>query len=152
MAMFRAAQVILFSSNLPRVVDFYTRLGFTEVYRVPAEGEPDHVDLVLDNYRLGFAAAHAVRQDHALDPIAEGQRACVVLWTDDTRAAYDRLVADGAPALSAPHVFLGRLMIAWTADPDGHPVQIVQNLPPPKEAGRAARRPPARARRRESPA
>lgn len=26
-------------------------------------------------------------------------------------------------------VLLGRLLIAWTDDPDGHPVQIVQNLP-----------------------
>jgi glyoxylase I family protein len=29
------------------------------------------------------------------------------------------------PALAAPHVWLDRLLIAWTADPDGNPIQIV---------------------------
>src|SRR5215831_8785409 len=128
MAMFRTPQIILFSNDLPRAVAFYMRLGFTETFRVPVEGEPDHVDLILDGYKLGLAAARSVREDHGLDPVAEGQRACVVLWTDDTRTAYDQLVAEGAPALAAPHVWLGRLLIAWTADPDGHAVQIVQPL------------------------
>jgi hypothetical protein len=51
----------------------------------------------------------------------------VILWADDTPAAYARLVGAGAPALAAPHRWLGRVLIAWTADPDGHPVQIVQH-------------------------
>jgi hypothetical protein len=63
-----------------------------------------------------------------LDPIAGGQRVAVILWTDDTAAAYNDLVAGGAPALAPPHVWLGRLLIAWTADPDGNPIQIVQSL------------------------
>ena len=52
----------------------------------------------------------------------------VILWTDDTAAAYNDLVAGGAPPLASPHVWLGRLLIAWTADPDGNPIQIVQPL------------------------
>jgi hypothetical protein len=34
----------------------------------------------------------------------------------------------GIPALKPPHQWLGRLLIAWIADPDGNPVQIVQEL------------------------
>lgn len=30
------------------------------------------------------------RNDHGLDPVAEGQRAAVILWTDDTPAGYAR--------------------------------------------------------------
>jgi catechol 2,3-dioxygenase-like lactoylglutathione lyase family enzyme len=99
MLTFREPQVILFSENLPRAVAFYSRLGFTETFRVPAEGEPIHVDLILDGYRLGVASVASSRDDHGLDPIAEGQRAAVILWTDDTASAYDELVASGAPAL-----------------------------------------------------
>jgi hypothetical protein len=33
-----------------------------------------------------------------------------------------------APALGSPHEWLGRLLIAWIADPDGNPIQIVQRL------------------------
>jgi catechol 2,3-dioxygenase-like lactoylglutathione lyase family enzyme len=128
MPSFRTPQVILFSEDLPRAVGFYSRLGFTETFRVPADGDPIHVDLTLDGYKLGIASVASSRDDHGLDPVAEGQRAAVILWTDDTAAAYDELVASGAPALAAPHVWLGRLLIAWTADPDGNPIQVVQRL------------------------
>jgi catechol 2,3-dioxygenase-like lactoylglutathione lyase family enzyme len=126
MPAFRAAQVILFSDDLPRAVAFYSRLGFTETFRTPADGDPIHVDLVLGGYKIGIATAASSRDHHGLDPITEGQRVAVVLWTDDTAAAYDQMVASGAPALAAPHVWLDRLLIAWTADPDGNPIQIVQ--------------------------
>jgi len=125
---FRAPQVILFSDDLPRAVEFYSRLGFTETFRVPTAGEPIHVDLVLDGYKIGIASAASTRDDHGLDPIPEGQRAAVILWTDDTASAFGDLVASGAPALAAPHQWLDRLLIAWIADPDGNPVQIVQSL------------------------
>jgi len=128
--MFRSPQVILFSTDVPRAAAFYRRLGFTEAFRVPAEGEPVHVDLELDGYRIGIASIASTRDDHGLDPVPDGQRAAVVLWTDDTPAAYARLTADGAPALAAPHEWLGRLLIAWTADPDGNPIQIVQPVTP----------------------
>src|SRR5215472_602557 len=128
MSVFREPQVILFSDDLPRAAEFYASLGFKQTFRVPADGPPIHVDLVLDGYKIGIAGADSCRQDHNLDPVTEGQRAAVILWTDDTAAAYAELVARGAPAMAEPHVWLGRLLIAWTADPDGNPVQIVQSL------------------------
>ncbi|MEU9825232.1 VOC family protein [Micromonospora chersina] len=126
--MFRTPQVILFSEDVSRAAAFYAGLGFTEAFRVPAEGPPIHVDLTLDGYRIGIASVASTRDDHGLDPVPSGQRAAVVLWTDDTAAAYTALTAAGAPALAAPHVWLDRLLIAWTADPDGNPVQLVQPL------------------------
>ena len=63
-----------------------------------------------------------------LDPIPHGQRAAVILWTNDTAAAYAQLIADGARGLASPHEWLGRLRIAWVEDPDGNPVQIAQDL------------------------
>ncbi|MEU9741538.1 VOC family protein [Micromonospora chersina] len=127
--MFRTPQVILFSEDVSRAAAFYTGLGFTETFRVPAEGPPIHVDLTLDGYRVGIASVASTRDDHGLDPVPSGQRAAVVLWTDDTAAAYATLTAAGAPAFAAPHVWLDRLLIAWTADPDGNPIQLVQPLP-----------------------
>ena len=128
MPTYRAPQVILFSSDLARAVTFYARLGFVETFRVPAVGDPIHVDLCLDGYTIGIASAASTRDDHGLDPIAEGQRAAIVLWTDDTAVAYDALIRTGAPALAPPHRWLERLLIAWTADPDGNPIQLVQRM------------------------
>ena len=42
------------------------------------------------------------------------------------RSAYAEQVAAGVPGLAEPKEWLGRLLIAWLADPDGNPVQIVQ--------------------------
>ena len=131
MAIFREPQLILFTEDLPRVTAFYRRLGFTETFRTPADGDPIHVDLALDHYKVGFSTVASSRDHHGLDPVPSGQRAAVILWTDDVETAYAELLSLGAPALKAPHVWLGRLLIAWTADPDGNPIQLVQPAPPP---------------------
>ena len=125
---FRTPQVILFSQNLPRAVAFYSSLGFEETFRVPIEGDPIHVDLALDGYKIGIASVASTRNDHGLDPVPEGQRAAIILWTDDTRAAFAEVTANGAHGLVPPHEWLGRLLIAWIADPDGNLIQIVQHL------------------------
>jgi catechol 2,3-dioxygenase-like lactoylglutathione lyase family enzyme len=125
---FQTPQIILFSEDVPRAMAFYSSLGFTETFRVPTAGEPIHVDLVLDGYKIGIASVASTRADHGLNPIPEGQRAAVILWTDDTAAAFAALTARGVPALASPHEWLGRLLIAWIADPDGNPIQIVQHL------------------------
>jgi catechol 2,3-dioxygenase-like lactoylglutathione lyase family enzyme len=126
-AAFRTPQVILFSEDVLRAAAFYSGLGFVETFRVPTEGAPIHVDLELDGYKLGIASVDSVRDDHGLDPVPRGQRAAVILWTDDVDLAFEELTASGAPALGPPGEWLERLRIAWIADPDGHPVQLVQH-------------------------
>lgn len=125
---FRTPQVILFSEDLPRAAAFYENLGFTETFRTSETGEAIHVDLTLDEYKIGLASVASTRDDHGLDPVPTGQRAAVILWTDDTAAAYEELTDNGAPGIAPPHRWLGQLLIAWVADPDGNPVQIVQHL------------------------
>ena len=125
---FREPEVILFSADVERSATFYKSLGFRETFRVPTDGPPIHVDLELDQYRIGFAAISSARADHGLDPASEGQRGTITLWTDDTAAAYAALVAAGVPGLHSPSRWLGRLLIAWVEDPDGHPIQLVQPL------------------------
>jgi hypothetical protein len=70
---------------------FYSGLVFSESLRLPTEGDPIHVDLVLDGY---------TREDRGLGPIPEGQRAAVILWTHDTEQAYTKLTANGVHALN----------------------------------------------------
>jgi len=129
-ASFRTPQVVLFSRDLERAAAFWTGAGFAEVFRTPSRGEgpPIHVDLVLDGYRLGLATERSTRDDHHLDPVVAGQRAAVILWSDDVAAGYDRLQELGARPVHAPYPWLGRLLIAWVEDLDGHLVQVVQPL------------------------
>ena len=53
--------------------------------------------------------------------------------TDDTAAAYARLLELGATPVRPPSPWLGRLLVAWAEDPDGHPVQVVQQLDGPAD-------------------
>ncbi len=129
-ATFSTPQVVLFSRDPERAAAFYRALGFEEVFRTPADGAPIHVDLVLDGYRLGLASESSTRDDHGLDPVVTGQRAAVILWTDDTPAAYRRLTDLGATPVKEPSPWLDRLLIAWVEDLDGHLVQVVQEVAP----------------------
>ncbi|GAB3779723.1 hypothetical protein GCM10027601_06470 [Nocardioides ungokensis] len=125
--MFKTPQVVLFSRDLAHAADFYSALGFEEVFRTPAEGSPIHIDLALDGYRIGLASEDSTRDDHGLDPVVTGQRAAVILWTEDTPAAYSRLQELGARPVKGPEPWLDRLLIAWVEDPDGHLIQVVQS-------------------------
>jgi catechol 2,3-dioxygenase-like lactoylglutathione lyase family enzyme len=129
MTRFMTPQVVLFSRDIERAAAFYRGAGFQEVFRTPSSGQPIHIDLQLDGYRLGLATEESTRHDHGLDPVAEGQRAAVILWTDDTPAGYARLIELGATPVKEPEPWLGRLLIAWVQDPDGHLVQVVQDAP-----------------------
>ncbi|HEX8343172.1 MAG TPA: hypothetical protein VF657_00305 [Actinoplanes sp.] len=54
MSMLREPQVILFSDDVMWVAEFYRKLGFTETFRTPAQGEPIHIDVALGAYKIGF--------------------------------------------------------------------------------------------------
>ncbi|WP_231446748.1 VOC family protein [Brevibacterium zhoupengii] len=127
MKYFRTPQIVLFTRDINRATTFYRAVGFEEVFRTPIEGTPIHMDLVLDGYRLGFATESSTRDDHGLEPVANGQRAAIVLWTDDAPSGYARLVELGATPIKPPSSWLDHLLIAWVEDPDGHLVQVVQS-------------------------
>jgi predicted enzyme related to lactoylglutathione lyase len=84
------------------------------------------MELTKDGFTLGIATMEAAKE-HGLRPGGEGHWIQIVLWTDDTDAAVNALVAKGAPLFSPAHDFLdGKLRSAWVADPDGNPIQLVQ--------------------------
>jgi catechol 2,3-dioxygenase-like lactoylglutathione lyase family enzyme len=120
------AQTNLYSDRVEQTVAFYARLGFVETFRTPTDGTPIHVELVLDGYKLGVASAASARRDHGLDVDAAGRGGEVCVWVEDTDATYAELLAHGASSMSEPHDWLGSLRVAWVADPDGHPVELVQ--------------------------
>ncbi|GAB3429876.1 VOC family protein [Flindersiella endophytica] len=125
--MYYTPMINLYSRDIHRAMRFYESLGFTETFRYAPDGEPVHVEYVLDGFKLGIATVEAARDDHGLDPNLDGQAIEIVLWCDDTDQEFQRLTAAGAKALSEPHDWLGqRLRLAWVADPDGNPVQLAQ--------------------------
>jgi predicted enzyme related to lactoylglutathione lyase len=126
MPTFKSPMINLYSRDLARAMSFYADLGFVETFRTPTSGPPDHVEFQLNGFRLGIATVEAAKA-HGLRLNGEGRWIEIVLWTEDTDAAVNALTTKGAPLLSAAHDFLdGRLRSAWIADPDGNPIQLVQ--------------------------
>jgi catechol 2,3-dioxygenase-like lactoylglutathione lyase family enzyme len=125
--MFSAPQMTLYSHDVARLVAFYEAAGFLLVFRTPVEGPPDHVELALDGFTLGIALSSAARRDHGLPADPGGAAAEVVLWADDVERGTARLEEAGATVLSPAHDWLDHLRVAWVADPDGNPVQLVQH-------------------------
>lgn len=125
--MFTSPQAVLFCADVEATAAFYGRLGFIETFRTPVDGPPRHVDVELDGWRLGLTGHDGTEADHGFATARAPHRAALVLWCDDVAAAYDALLAAGATAMSGPHEFLGRLRIAWAADPEGHPIQVVES-------------------------
>jgi catechol 2,3-dioxygenase-like lactoylglutathione lyase family enzyme len=125
--MFSSPQVNIYTRDIERSLRFYRSLGFTETFRTPPDGRPDHVELRLDGFTVGIARVEAAVRDHGLDlDLAQPGRGMeVVVWTDDADRAFADLTAAGASSLSAPHDWLADLRVAWVADPDDNPVELV---------------------------
>lgn len=85
------------------------------------------MELTLDQFKIGVANVDAAIADHGLSPNLAGHPIEIVLWTNDTDLAFARLTSQGASSLTPPHDFLGFLSVAWVADPDGNPIQLVQH-------------------------
>lgn len=123
---FSKPQAILFVRDPERSADLYRFFGFVETFRTPDE-KPIKVEMSLDGFELGLAEPAAAATHHQIEPVIEGDRACITLWTDDIDVAYVEAQNQGALPRHAPHSFLdGQLRVAFLYDLDGHPIQLVQ--------------------------
>ena len=131
LAVFVTGFVNLYTRDIEAGLHFYRDLlGFTETFRTPAQGVPEHVELRLNEFMVGLGTVEAARRVHGVEAAPGSPVMVLVVWTDDVDRAYASLAARDARTLSAPHDFLGTLRAAWVADPDGNPVQIVMRLRP----------------------
>jgi lactoylglutathione lyase len=123
---FSDPMVNIYSHDLEAAVRFYGEgLGFSESFRTPAEGAPEHVELRLDGVTLALSAAEAAERVHSLTVAPGSHGFQLVVWTDDVDAAYAELVAAGVPAHTPPHDTGNDNRNAVVRDPDGNLVELV---------------------------
>jgi hypothetical protein len=66
--MFSTPQSNIYSEDVVRSVEFYRGLGFEETFRTLREGTtPIHVELTLDEFKVGIAAVSSAVADYGLD-------------------------------------------------------------------------------------
>jgi lactoylglutathione lyase len=116
----------LYTNDIEAGLRFYRDLlGFTETFRTPRDGPPEHVELKLDGFMIGLGTAEAARRVHGVEAAPGSPAMVLVLWTDDTDAAYQELTAAGVPAVQPPHDTGNNNRNALLRDPDGNLVEIV---------------------------
>ncbi len=126
LSMFSAALVNLYTGDIEAGLRFYRDLlGFSETFRTPMEGTPQHVELELNGFTIGLGTVEAARRVHRVDARPGSPAMVLVVWTDDVDKAFADLVASGAPALQQPHDTGNNNRNALLRDPDGNLVEIV---------------------------
>ncbi len=119
-------QVNLYAEDVEAAIAFYTTLGFAESYRYPAAGTPQHVEVRNGGLTIGVSSLDAARAEHGFEASQDGASVEIVLWCDDSDAAYTQALAAGATVLHEPHDFQnGRLHVARVFDPLGNPLVLV---------------------------
>lgn len=124
--MFTDAFVNLYTNDIEASLRFYRDLlGFTEAFRTPTEGTPEHVELKLDGFRLGLGTVEAARRVHGVEASPGSPAMVLVVWTVGVDAAFERLRSAGTPVIQPPHDTGKNNRNALLRDPDGNLVEIV---------------------------
>ena len=128
--MFVAGLVNLYTRDIEAGLRFYRDLlGFTETFRTPAEGVPEHVELGLNGFTVGLGTVEAAKRVHGVDAAPGSPAMVLVVWTADVDRAHEELVAAGVPVLRPPHNTGNNNRNALLRDPDGNLVEIVAKVP-----------------------
>jgi uncharacterized glyoxalase superfamily protein PhnB len=120
-------QVGLYAEDVEPAVAFYTALGFEESYRDPGAGTPLHVEVRNSGLTIGVSSIDAARTEHGFAASQDGASVEIVLWCNDSDAAYTQALAAGATVQREPYDFQnGRLHVARVFDPLGNPLVLVE--------------------------
>ncbi|HEU5485564.1 MAG TPA: VOC family protein [Microlunatus sp.] len=121
--MFSGLQPILSSTDLDRLVAFYTGGLDAEIrYSFPDDGPAAFVSLEIGGGTLGIA-----RDADAADP-AVVQRHALWLYADDCDEATNRLVGLGATLVTPPADMPWGERVADLTDPDGNRLHVAHQL------------------------
>ena len=127
--MYRSGLVNLYTRDIEAGLRFYRDLlGFTETFRTPAEGVPEHVELELGGFTVGLGTVEAARRVHGVEPEPGAPAMVLVIWADDVDRACADLAAAGVPVLRPPHDTGNNNRNALLRDPDGNLVEIVAKV------------------------
>lgn len=127
-AMFTSLMPHLYTSDIERAIAFYRDdLGFTQTFRFPPEGKPEHVELRVGEVVLGISTREALREVDGLPEPTDGHPMELTVWCDSVDEALAGLRAARVPVLVEPYDHPARHRRAYVTDPDGNWVALVGN-------------------------
>jgi lactoylglutathione lyase len=122
---YESGLVNLYTNDIEAGIRFYCDLvGFTETFRTPTSGVPEHVEFELHGLVLGLGTVEAARRVHEVEATPGARAMAIVLFTSDVDGAARRLADAGVTVVVGPHD-RGSRRIALVHDPDGNLVELV---------------------------
>ncbi len=112
-------------TDIDRSVDFYTRLGFEEVGRMPIRDEATNVFMGLpgDGARLELTYNHGQQEPYDLGT-GYGH---VAVTIDDLDGVLERLAAQGIEPEKPPYTVRdGGSRLCFVRDPDGYRIEMIE--------------------------
>jgi lactoylglutathione lyase len=124
-----AGFVNLYTRDIEPALRFYRDLlGFSETFRTPAEGVPEHVEFAANGFKLGLSTVEAAKRVHGVDAEPGSPVMSIVFWVEGVDETFARLAEAGVPAMQAPHDRGNDNRAALLRDPDGNIVEIVSKV------------------------
>jgi lactoylglutathione lyase len=99
---------IISVEDLPATRAFYERLGFSQTYQFPPEGEPGYVTMERGTASIGIGAG-----------ATEADRFAMWVYVEDVDGTIARLHSAGAPVVAEPEDQPWGERVARTRDPSG---------------------------------
>jgi len=119
--------------DLDRSVDFYRRLGFEELRRVPIRDEPINVFMGLPGDGARLELTYNLGRDEPYE-IGTGY-GHIAVSVDDLDGALERLAAQGIDPERPPYrVREGGSRICFVRDPDGYRIELIEKRCDPSGA------------------
>jgi lactoylglutathione lyase len=121
-----SAVFTIYSADIAQGIVFYGRiLGFTETYRFPRDGEPEHVEFCVDGATIAVSSAAGL-ESHGMPPATPGHPFEIGLETVDLEATLNQLRAQGVTIIKEPELSPAGIRYAYIADPDGTWISLYQ--------------------------
>lgn len=122
---FTEAMTTLYTSDIDKAFAFYRdRLGGSETFRFPREGQLEHVEFRIGDTVLSLTSRDAVTALGMPEP-TRGNPMELVVWTESTDDAVAALRDAGTPVLLEPVDHVAGMRRAYVADPDGNWIAVV---------------------------
>ena len=122
---------VFYARDVEATARFYRDLvGFTELFRMPEDGEPGYVGLILGDSRLGLVDASWPGETIGI-AVGAGPRAELFVYVDDVDAAAARAPEVGGKLLRPPGDMPWGERVAYVEDPEGNPVALAMPVEPP---------------------
>ena len=118
---------VLYAVDVERVTAFYSRLGFEEHFRLPADGSPGFIGLHRDGAELGVVTEESPRSLAGVEP-GPGPRHELFVYVTDVDAVLDTLRGSDVTIVREPTDMPWGERLAFVQDPEGNIVTLASSM------------------------